>query len=75
MRFADDIGLIAGSKQELAELTARLDKAATLYGTEISQEKSKILVMNIKSVSLDISIPQGKLEAVHRFKHLGAAIT
>ena len=45
LRFADDIDLIAGSHNELADLTLRLDTIATKYGMEISSEKSKILVM------------------------------
>jgi len=37
-----------------AKLTARLDKAAELYGMEISQNKSKILAMNVKTTQPDI---------------------
>ena len=48
LRFADDIDLMAGFNLELAELAARLDKATTLYGMKISQDKSKILAINIK---------------------------
>ena len=36
--------MIAGSKEEIKELTERLDKTAKTYGMEISAEKSKILV-------------------------------
>ena len=45
-----------------------------LYEMKISQDNSKILVINIKSVSPDISIRQEKLEAVQSFKYLGIAI-
>ena len=37
--FADDIDGLAG-EEELAKLVERLDKASTVYGTEISTEKS-----------------------------------
>jgi len=42
---ADNINLLAGSNLEVAELTACLDRAAVLYGMEISIDKSKILAM------------------------------
>ena len=43
LRFADDIDLIAGSREELVDLTSHLDSAAQRFGMEISHEKSKIL--------------------------------
>ena len=42
--FADDIDLIAGSYNELQNLTDSLAKNAYRYGMEISYEKSKIQV-------------------------------
>jgi len=35
LRFADDIDLIAGSMEELAKLTTRLDTTSYKYGMEI----------------------------------------
>ena len=75
LRFADDIDLLAGSNQELADLTACLDKAAVRYGMEISVSKSKILAMGVKSTQPDIYIRGNKLETVQSFKYLGATIT
>ncbi len=43
LRFADDIDLIARSKEELKELTERFDKTARTCGKEISAEKSKTM--------------------------------
>jgi len=65
---------LAGANLELAELTARLDKTAVLYGMEISIDKSQILTMGVKTVQPDIYILQGKLEVVNSFKYLGATI-
>ena len=39
LRFADDIDLLAGSREELADLTSRLDSTAKKYGMEISAGK------------------------------------
>ena len=43
LRFEDDIDLIAGTEEELQELTT-LERRARVYGMEISAEKSKIMV-------------------------------
>ena len=46
LRFADDIGGLAGEEEELANLVERLDKASTAYGMEISAEKTKLMTNN-----------------------------
>ena len=74
LRFAGDIGLLAGNP-ELAELTAHLDRAAEMYGMEINLDKNKILAINVKAKQPDICIQRDKLEAVQSFKYLGATIT
>ena len=40
LRFADDIDGLAWEVEELAKLVERLDKASTVYGMEISAEKT-----------------------------------
>ena len=45
MRFADDIGLMAGSLQELGKLTELVDKTIAAYGMEVSTEKSKMMTI------------------------------
>ena len=40
LRFADDIDLIAGSNDELQELTDKLADRSSAYGMEMSSEKS-----------------------------------
>ena len=44
LRFADDIDSLAGEEEELAKLVERLNKASTAYGTEISAEKTKLMI-------------------------------
>ena len=41
LKFADDIDLLAGTNEELQELTDKLSRSATRYGMEISTEKVK----------------------------------
>ena len=43
LRFADDIGGLAGEEEEPAKLAECLDKASTAYGMEISAEKTKLM--------------------------------
>ena len=48
LQFADDIDLLGSSQEELQQLTQILEEIAAEYGTEISSDKSKILVSSIK---------------------------
>ena len=78
LRFADDIDLIAGSTAELAELTSRLDKAASKYGMEISAAKSKTMVTSRihidESINSEIIVGGTKLEEVKTFQYLGSTL-
>jgi len=61
LHFADDIDLVAGSRNELADLTACLDEASTAYGREISAEKSKVLAVGTTGPQQAITIRSEKL--------------
>ena len=50
-RFADGIDGLAGEEEELAKYVERLDKASTVYGMEISAEKTKLMTNNTSAVS------------------------
>ena len=47
--FADDIHGLAGEDEELAKLVERLDKASTVYGMEISVEKTRLMATPVAS--------------------------
>ena len=74
LRFADDIDGLAGSEEELNELTRRLNQSSCAYGMEISAEKTKLMT-NSKNTTSDISINGHKLEYVDKFKYLGAIVS
>ena len=81
LRFADDIDLIAGSKDELKDLTERLDSTARSYGMEISREKSKVMVTSRKNNenvgeedNTDIKVNGEVLEEVSKFQYLGSTL-
>ena len=76
LRFADDIDLIAGSSEEFAELTERLDRTTSQFGMEISAPKSKIMLTPAEpDEQVDISDGGVVLEGVNDFKYLGAHIS
>ena len=55
IRFADDIDGLAGEEEELASLVQRLDKDSTVYGMEISAEKTKLMTNNTSGINRDQS--------------------
>ena len=83
LRFADNIDLIAENKEELDELTKRLDKAASNMGMTISTEKNKILVTREQTKQQEAENPENKiirvqgtpLEEVQKFRYLRAIVT
>ena len=56
LRFADDIYGLAGEEEELANLVERLDKASTVYGMEISAEKTKLMTNNASGINTEIKV-------------------
>ena len=77
LRFANDIDLLAGSREELADLTSKLDSTAKKYGTEISAEKGKTMVTSrttAKGSDVKIKVGKAKLEGVKTFSYLGSTI-
>ena len=54
LRFADDTDGLAGEEEEPANLVEHLDKASTVYGMEISAEKTKLRTNKISGINTDI---------------------
>ena len=76
LRFADDVDGLAGEAEEMSKLVARLDKAPTAYGMEISAKKTKLMTNNTSGINTEIKVNGQKLETVTiRFKYLGSVIT
>ncbi|PVD26746.1 hypothetical protein C0Q70_14424 [Pomacea canaliculata] len=75
LRFADDIALIAGSSEELQDLTNRVNTCANQYGMHVSTEKSKVLVNAISPAEVDIKLNGKTLEQVQTFKYLGSIMS
>ena len=75
LRFADDINGLAEEGEELAKLVQRLDKASTAYGTEVSAEKTKLMMNNTSNINKKIKGNREKLETVTSFKYLGSVVS
>lgn len=74
LRFADDIDGLAGSEQELRELTNKLNETSKQFGMEISAEKTKIMSNRVNPINLPIEINGVQLQCVQQFKYLGSII-
>ena len=64
IRIADDIDDIEGEEEELANLVERLDKTSTVFGMEISAEKTKLMTNNTSSINTETKVNGQKLETV-----------
>ena len=76
MQFADDISVLGNSEEELQQVTQRLEETVAEYGMEISSNKSKVLVNNIKSrPCTNIQMNGHMLEEVDQFTYVGSTQT
>ena len=75
LRFADDISIdgLAGSEEELINLTECLFKSANRFGMEINPSKTK-LMLNDDNCQPNIDIHGEIIETVKSFKYLGSII-
>ena len=78
--YADDIALLATSKENLQEMLTTIDTEFTRYGMTISAEKTKVMMCGDKKPdepvdAMNIKIGDQKLEEVQSFKYVGGIIT
>ena len=72
---ADDIDVLVGEEQELANLVNRLDKTSFRYGMEISAEKTKLMTNSKKPIEKKITVCGRELETVNQLKYLGVILS
>ena len=78
MRWTFDViskRALVGEEEELAKLVERLNYASTVYGMEISAEKTKLMMNDTCDINTEIKVNGQKLEAVTSFEDLGSVIT
>ena len=59
----------------MAKSVECLDKASTVFGMEISAEKTKLMTNNTSGINTEIKVNGQELETVTCFKYLGSVIT
>ena len=62
LRFADDIDGLEGEEEKLAILVEHLNKPSTVYGVEISAEKTKLMTNNTSGINTEVKVNGQKLE-------------
>ena len=77
--YADDIALLAPSRDNLQEMLQEINLVLTDYGMTISAEKTKVMVCPGKAEekvdALNIKLGDEKIEEVKMFKYVGGIIT
>jgi Reverse transcriptase (RNA-dependent DNA polymerase) len=75
LRFADDIDLIAGSRNELQKSFQILNTARKAAGLFINRKKTKTMVFEQQKIGKELETEEGKVENVTKFEYLGSLLT
>ena len=75
LRFADDIVLLAETKEDLQFLVTRVNTFSKKFGLTINISKTEVQVINREKVQLDILIDGKPLKQVEDFIYLGGVIS
>ena len=75
LRYADDIVLVAESKEELQRVVRLLEEQCIKYGLVINKDKTKSMKIGRQREVLDIQLTEGEVEQVSEFKYLGVYFT
>ena len=71
--FADDIGLLSHTQQQMQEKTSKLKEEGGKIGLRINRRKSKVMRMNNRNTN-SISLDGEDLEEVETFCYLGSVV-
>jgi len=74
LRYADDIVLVATSKEALQQLMDRVNETSRKYGLEINTKKTKVMVVSRTREKISITCNGGILEQVESFRYLGVIV-
>jgi hypothetical protein len=78
IRFADDMALVAESRQELGSILGRLSTTCRKFGMKINVGKTKVMTIGKNDEDdekTEISLDGKEVEEVDSFKYLGSWIT
>ena len=76
LRYADDIALLARSREELQRLTDKVNQAGNRVGLKLNVKKTKMMVISKKAGPiLPIEVNGEKFELVKSSQYLGSLIS
>ena len=75
LRYADDIVLLAESKEELQNMTTKIEEQCIRYKMKINSLKTKSMKIGRQNEVLNIQTSEGPIEQVEEFKYLGVTFT
>lgn len=76
IRFADDIALIAESKEDLEELLGTIQRILNRnYNMKINKTKTKTMVVSRRNTKVSITLENVKISNVDSFTYLGSRMT
>ena len=73
--FADDLSLLAETRDILQEMTTNLESEAEKVGLEISAEKTKVVQIGGGRAPHPITVEQQNVDDVERFTYIGSVMT
>ena len=75
LRFADDIDLLADTREKLQDLTSRVDRSSRRMGLKINAAKTKTTMIGKQHEDLRVTMGGQTLEQVTKFVYLGGMMT
>lgn len=76
LAFADDVGLLADSRDDLEHMATTLQSAASKVGLQINSSKTKYMTVSKQAQVLDpLCAGDDSYEQVTSFKYLGSTVT
>ena len=73
--FADNISLLAETRDSLQELTTNLETEAKKVGLRISAQKTKTMQIGGEQAITPLNVSQQTIQNVDRFTYLGSILT
>ena len=75
LRYVDDILLLAESKEELQNMTTKMEEQCIRYKMKINSLKTKSMKIGRQNEVQNIQASEGPIEQVEDFKYLGVTFT
>ncbi len=74
MRYADDIVIVAKTRDDLQRMVAKTEEQCKIFKLEINKNKTNSMKIGREREVLNIRLSTGEIEQVEDFKYLGVQI-